>query len=515
MTGGAILLYLAVSVPLALALASLLPALRPLPARLLWVAPLPGLAAALLVPAGTPAPLPGVLLGAGLLLDTAARLFLGFTTLLWLAAGLHARRTISERPAPFAGFWLLTMAGNMLAILAVDVIGFYMGFAALSLAAWGLVVHSGTAEARRAGRVTIRLAVLGETFLVMAFMLGAGTAGSILITDVRGAFAAAPARDLAIGLLIAGFGIKAGLMPLHVWLPLAHPAAPVPASAVLSGAIVKAGTLGLLRFLPLEMAIPGWGQLLVVAGLGTAFLGALIGLMQPRAKTALAYSTLSQMGLLCAVIGTGLAGPLDPQGLALLMAAVILYALHHGLAKGAMFLAVDALPGAPAWLKGVALLTALAIAGLPLTGGALAKAALKPVLPDGTVAALVTLSAVTTTLLMLHAWRLIARAAPKAAPGPRLPFLLLALAAPALSWWVAGTLGLAADPLAPAKLFAAACPVALGAAIALAAWRAGRAWPWRAPEGDLLLAYEALGARLAGPARWLAARLDGKAQPAS
>ena len=74
---------------------------------------------------------------------------------------------------------------------------------------------------------------------------------------------AAPGRDLIIGLLLAGFGLKAGLVPLHVWLPLAHPAAPMPASAVLSGAIIKAGIIGLIRFLPRGGALPEWG---VVAG---------------------------------------------------------------------------------------------------------------------------------------------------------------------------------------------------------------------------------------------------------
>lgn len=500
----AALLYLTVALPLLLAGAALVPALRPLAVRLLPLAPVPALAAALLVPAGTVAQLPGVLLGAGLVLDTAGRLFLGFTALLWLAAGAHARATVADQRARFAGFWLLTLSGNLLAILAVDVISFYLGFAALSLAAWGLVVHSGSTEARRAGRVYIRLAVLGESFLVMAFMLGAATAGSIVIADVRAALGTAPDRGLAIGLLLAGFGIKAGLMPLHVWLPLAHPAAPVPASAVLSGAIVKAGILGLLSFLPLGAEVPAWGQTLVAAGLATAFLGAIIGLMQARPKTALAYSTLSQMGLLCAVLGAGLWAPLSPAGIAALFAAVSLYALHHGLAKGALFLAVEAVPGGPRWARAVALLTALAIAGLPLSGGALAKAALKPALGPGLLPLMFTLSAVTTTLLMLHAWRQMSAAPPKGRPAPRLPFLGLALAAPLATWGAARALGLSADMLAPGTILDAGWPVAAGTAITLLAWRAGRTWPWRAPEGDLVVAYEALGERAVAWGRALA-----------
>ncbi len=501
MTGAALplLLYAAVAVPLAAALMSLVPGWRHWQMAVLPWVPLPALLAALLVPEGTVAPLPGVLLGSGLMFDTLARLFLGFSAFLWMAAGAHAARTLADRPAPFAGFWLLTLSGNMLAVLAADVVAFYMGFAALSLAAWGLVIHSGTPEARRAGRVYIRLAVLGESLLVMAMMLGAATAGSVVIGDVSAALATAPDRGLAVGLLIAGFGIKAGLMPLHVWLPLAHPAAPVPASAVLSGAIVKAGILGLLRFLPFDAAMADWGAVLVAAGFFTALVGAILGMMQTRPKTALAYSTLSQMGLVCAAIGVGLAAPLDAGARAALFGAVALYIVHHGLAKGALFLAVDAVPAGPWWARAAGFLTALAIAGLPLTGGALAKAVLKAGLGSGAVVWLATFSAVATTILMLHAVRLIANSPAKGAPPPRLPFAVLALAAPVAGWAVASTLdpAAAAAALAPAKLFDALWPVALGAAIWAAAARWQWRWSWRAPEGDLVVAYERLGARVA------------------
>lgn len=499
MTGVALFLALVPLVPLLLATLSLVPALRPLQPRLLWLAPVPGLLAALLVPAGTLVPIPAVLLGAGLLLDTLGKIFLGFTALIWMAAGWHAMRSIRERPLPFAGFWLLTLAGNMLAIVSGDAVSFYLGFAMLSLAAWGMVVHSATPEARRAGRVYIRLAVLGETMLVMAMMLGAASAGSIALLDVQAVLGTAPDRGLAIGLLIAGFGIKAGLMPLHVWLPLAHPAAPVPASAVLSGAIVKAGILGLARFLPLETGAAFWGEALVVAGLVTAFLGALFGMMQPRPKTALAYSTLSQMGLVAAALGAGLAVPSTPQAVALFLGAVALYVLHHGLAKAALFLAVDAVPGRGAWARLLALATALGIAGLPLSGGALAKAAVKPVLGGGALELLFTLSAVTTTILMLHAWRLIARAEPKpSAPLPSLPFALLAVAAPLAAWSAGLLFGVVvpADALAPGKLLDAAWPVAAGAGLFVLASRAGWAWRRPVPEGDLVVPYEAIGKRL-------------------
>src|SRR5215470_16478408 len=112
-----------------------------------------------------------------------------------------------------------------------------------------------------------------------------------------------PWRGAAMTLLILGFGLKIGLVPGHVWMPLAYTAAPIPAAAALSGAAVKAGVIGLIRFLPLGPAMPRWGEALAAAGLFSAFYGVIIGLTQKHPKTVLAYSSISQMGLLAAALG--------------------------------------------------------------------------------------------------------------------------------------------------------------------------------------------------------------------
>jgi formate hydrogenlyase subunit 3/multisubunit Na+/H+ antiporter MnhD subunit len=121
----------------------------------------------------------------------------------------------------------------------------------------------------------------------------------------------------------------AGVYALHVWLPLAHPVAPTPASAVLSGAMIKAGLLGWLRFLPLgEAATPGWGNVCTIAGLAAAFDGVLVGCTQDNAKTVLAYSSISQMGFMTMAVGVGLTVPaVWTQALT----ATALYALHHAM----------------------------------------------------------------------------------------------------------------------------------------------------------------------------------------
>ena len=128
----------------------------------------------------------------------------------------------------------------------------------MGLAAYGLVIHNGDAAALRAGRVYLAMTLVAEAALLAAL---------ILIFEHTGTLAPAPAQlmgsgDWAIGLLIFSLGIKAGLVLLHVWLPLAHPAAPVPASAVLSGTMIKAALIGWMRFLPLGSGSPvGWGNL--------------------------------------------------------------------------------------------------------------------------------------------------------------------------------------------------------------------------------------------------------------
>jgi multicomponent Na+:H+ antiporter subunit A len=158
-------------------------------------------------------------------------------------------------------------------------------------------------------------------------------------------------------------------------MPLAYTAAPIPAAAVLSGAGVKAGVIGFIRFLPLEVAMPQWGETLAAAGLFSAFYGVAVGITQRNPKTVLAYSSISQMGLLAAALGMGLAAGDAGAGLGASFSAA-----HHVLVKGGLFLAIGLAALAGARLAPVlipAAVLALGLGGLPLTGGALAKLAVK------------------------------------------------------------------------------------------------------------------------------------------
>ena len=203
-------------------------------------------------------------------------------------------------------------------------------------------------------------------------------------------------------LLIVGFGIKLALPGLHLWLPQAYAVAPAPAVAVLSGAMIKAGLLGWLRFLPPgDAALIGWGQVLMVVGVTGIFFGAIAGLLQQQPRVLLGYSSISKMGVLTAGMGAALAWPAAAPAL---IGALVIYAAHHALVKGALFLGLGLIErgGLRPWIWAGLGFLALALAGAPLTSGALAKSMLTTSLPDEAqyLVTLLSVAAFATTLLM-------------------------------------------------------------------------------------------------------------------
>jgi formate hydrogenlyase subunit 3/multisubunit Na+/H+ antiporter MnhD subunit len=511
-------LLLAAAAPAAIAL--LLAVRSPLRAVALALAPwaaAPALVLALAVPPSPPLSLAWLLLGARFEFDVVGQVFLFFTALLWTAAGVHARAYTAgdDRRRSFFVFFLLTMSGNLLLILARDLASFYMAFALMTFAAYPLVVHRGDAAALRAGRVYIVMAVIGETLLLAGFVSAAVGAGSLDLGDVSRSIAESPHRNAIVPLLLAGFGVKAGALPLHVWLPLAHPVAPTPASAVLSGSMIKAGLLGWLRFLPLgEAALPGWGAVVIGLGLAAAFFGVAIGVTQNDPKTALAYSSISQMGIINIAVGIGLTAPeVWPAALA----ACLVYVVHHGIGKGALFLGVavaEASRGvarARGWTLAGLAFAGLSVAGAPLTSGMVAKGYLKDVAPHspagwpGMLDTLLPVAAVGTTLLMARFLVLIVRQGEEAEvrpvpPGLWMPWAALVVALAGVAWWVPRRFALGVIPPgvpSAGAIWTAAWPVLAGALLALGALMlARRGWTggerWHVTAGDVLVPVESL-----------------------
>jgi hydrogenase-4 component B len=365
------------------------------------IAPLPALLAAAVVPVGSSVSLPWLLLGVELGLDDTGRVFLLFSGLLWLVASLYAAGSPASdhKAMRFRIFFLLAMAGNLGLIVAQDAVSFYLGFTLMGLAAYGLMVPPASQHARRAARRYLVWAIAGEMLLFVAVvMLAAQHSGALSFSILQ----SSPPGGFVVLLLLIGFGIKLALPGLHLWLPQAYAVTPTPAVAVLSGAMIKAGLLGWLRFLPLgDAALVNWGQALLVAGITGICFGAIAGLLQRRPRLLLGYSSISKMGVLTTGMGAALAWP---EMAPVIIVAVVIYATHHALVKGALFLGLGIVErdGLRPWVQAGLVFLALALAGAPLTSGAFAKSVLTASLPLGAeyLLLLLAVSAFATTLLM-------------------------------------------------------------------------------------------------------------------
>jgi formate hydrogenlyase subunit 3/multisubunit Na+/H+ antiporter MnhD subunit len=464
-----------------------------------WLAPTPSLVTGLIGLTRAPLVYDVPVLGFTLRLDPPGALLLAGAALLWIvvSAALWRDRPPDER---FGVSWLLTMIGNIGVFIAGDLVSFYLFYALVSIPAYGLFAFTDDCEQKRAGAIYMAFTILGEAILLLAFaMLVIGEPpGSARIVDVMATLPATPWRDAILGLIIAGFGMKIGMVPFNGWMPLTYGAAPIPAAALLSGAGVKAGVIGLIRFLPLGIPSEGWGDVLAVLGFFSAFYGVAVGLTQQNPKVILAYSSISQMGVITAALGMAL---VDGQADASL--SVAFFAANHLLVKAALFLTIGALA-----TQGIrrshatfilAALLALSLAGLPLTGGALAKLATKAQFASGSAAALATLSSVGTALLMTHF--LICLAAPTSGAAQECPASLIhfwpavALGAILLPWAFYSAVSEAPYGLEFGDFVDGLWPVALGAGLALVLMRTGRSLP-RVAVGDSIVLEEAAFHRL-------------------
>ena len=437
------------------------------------------------------------LLGITLRLDSVSQPLILLAAVAWNLSAWFAWKTIERDRRWFWSGWLGALSGMSLLLLAGDLATFYIGYALLSLAAYLLITHEHNERAWRAARVYLTMAFMGEAAILSGILLLAGSIGNaefITFPELTDALAESPARWL----LLIGFAVKMGIMPLHLWLPLAHPVAPVPASAVLSGVIVKAGLLGWLRFVPALESDPTWvGWVLLGAGLFTAFTGVAIGLTQQRIKTVLAYSTVSQMGLILSAFSLTFLLPDERDALLVLIG---LMALHHGLNKAALFLACGSSLTLGRVGRALFILPALSLAAFPLTSGYLAKNALKSfveALPAaGLLIAVLALTSTATALLLMHAWRLALNTRSRN-PSLQPSWALMVLAGIALPWAWAYANGLITAPRLYV-VWAGIWPLLLAAGLAWAAGSMG----WRArgqiPEGDLVVIAERLARALPG-----------------
>lgn len=228
-------------------------------------------------------------------------------------------------------FWAVLgvfSAGNMLTLL--------LFFEIMTLSSYFWVIHRKSEEAIRAGYFYLFFGIAGGLLAAFGIVLFIGATG---VLPAFGHGTPAPLNPGmlkgSIALMTAGFGIKAGMIPFHVWLPHAHSAAPTPNSALLSGLLIKVGAYGLIR--TAEFADSKMGTVLILLGIATMLLGVLTALLQGDAKRLLAYHSISQMGYIILGIGTALyLGPKGGVGLA----ASVYHIVNHALFKTALFLGV-------------------------------------------------------------------------------------------------------------------------------------------------------------------------------
>ncbi len=479
-----------------------------------WVvclAPIPALVAAIGVPDAVSVELPWLLLGSRWEIDSTRRALLIAAALVWLLAGwqMRARFTHDTHRTSLQIGWLLALTGNFGVMLVHDVAGLYAFFALMSFSAYPLVVLSRSAKALAAGRVYLAMTVLGEVLILSGLLIASRGLTSPQLADLSITLGDSPYAAYASLCLWTGFGVKTAVVGLHMWLPGAYTHAPPPVSAVLGGAMINAGVLGLLVTLPLgAMSFTKLGTVMIGAGLLGAFGAAVVGVTQRSSATVLGYSSISQMGLLMIPLGAALHTPsIAPAAIA----AITLFAVHHGLVKASFFLGVDVARQSNAVSRRLVLVLLLlvgaSLAGAPLTSGAAAKLATKYALADVAttwpwlINALSLAAAGTTVLVLRAVWCLSKEPTnPEAAeagvewPAGWLLSLVLVLTG---VWWLPLPEVARAWPGASAgDAVSLLWPIALGVALAGAAMWAStqRLLPrWQVPVGDVLAPLSVLG----------------------
>ena len=281
------------------------------------------------------------------------------------------------------------LASMAVVMLADDAYLFMVAWETMALSSYFLVTSQHRiAEIRRAGFLYLLMAHLGAVCILLSFGVMQGGSWQFTFDAMRSASLTPFWATVAFTLALLGFGAKAGLVPMHVWLPEAHPAAPSPVSAMMSGLMLKTAVFGLLRitFDLLHVQFWQWGVAVLALGLFSALFGAIFAGVQTDMKRLLAYSSIENIGLIFTGIGLSILFAASNLRLfaALALAAALIHALNHSLFKSLLFLATGSVLHATRqrslgklgglirsmpWVAALALIGTLSIAGLPPLNG--------------------------------------------------------------------------------------------------------------------------------------------------
>ena len=326
-------------------------------------------------------------------LDALSSLFLGLIGA--ASAGISAfaagyfRRGQGTPPGLLCLQYHLFLASMGLVVLADDAYSFMVAWETMALASYFLVATDHRIpEVRRAGFLYLLIAHVGAIAILLSFGVMQGGSWHFTFDAMRAAHLSPTWAAGAFLLALFGFGAKAGLVPLHVWLPEAHPAAPSPVSALMSGVMIKMAVYGILRVSFDLLGHPAWwwGLVPLALGLFTALFGVVFAAAQTDMKRLLAYSSIENIGILFTGLGLAIVfrGVDRPALAALALIAVLYHALNHAFMKSLLFLGTGAVLHATGernlgrlgglirrmpWVAWLMLIGALAIAGLPPLNG--------------------------------------------------------------------------------------------------------------------------------------------------
>ncbi len=283
--------------------------------------------------------------------DLFGSVFALFSAFIWFLATLVSIPYMEHEKdqTRYYVFLILSLGGCLGVFLSGDFLSLFLFFELMTLAAYALVVHAQTDEAISAGGNYLYLGIIGGLSLLSGIILLNSFTGSVVIAPLLDDIVLLKELAALIAvLMIIGFGVKAGMVPLHIWLPQAHPVAPSPASALLSGIMIKTGAYGIIRvaimlYSPAQNTAAGnlWsytenlGHIIIWIGIITMLLAAVMAVLQNNAKRLLAYSSISQMGYI--LMGIGAAGYLGYDG-PMGFGGFSYHIINHAFFKAGMFI---------------------------------------------------------------------------------------------------------------------------------------------------------------------------------
>ncbi|MFZ5968688.1 MAG: complex I subunit 5 family protein [Bacillota bacterium] len=336
--------------------------------------------------------------GLYLKLDMFRYIFVWLTCFIWFLTTIYSTQYLIKykNRNRYYAFFMLTLGSTIGVFLSENILNLFTFFEIMSLTSYALIIHDEDQYAHEAGKIYIGMAIGGGLILLLGIFLLFEYTGTLNISQYASKMdAMGNLKYLIAAFILIGFGIKASMVPLHVWLPKVYPAAPTPASAILSGILVKTGIFGIMILVGYIMKGDPWISMIVfTGGLMNMLLGGFLAMFQRNIKRILAYSSMSQAGYM--LVGIGLMGILKDHK-ALAIYGALYHVVNHGLFKVLLFmgagiiymilheLSINEIRGFgrnKPMLMAVFLVGILAVAGVPGFNGFVSKTLLHEALAE-------------------------------------------------------------------------------------------------------------------------------------